>query len=348
MRFGESVNSLEEYIPFSYKPGMIRLDANESCISLPDSIKAEILNVISEVELNRYPDPYCKDLRKAFGRYYGIDCDNVVVGNGSDELISIIFSSLIPSDSKSLTVAPDFSMYSFYASLYNRKNDVYQKDENYNIDVDEFIDYINKNGYDFVMFSNPCNPTGQGIEKSDILKIVKNTSAMICVDEAYMDFWDESESVCNEVDTYDNLMVLRTLSKAIGLASCRLGFAVANKNIISMFNKVKSPYNVNSVSQSIGCYILNNPDILNANGEFIKKQTQDLYNRIKKLNIKDSIVYEPKTNFVFVKVPTAREIFEKLKNKNIIIRCFGSDRLRITAGTEDENEAVLNALEEMC
>lgn len=348
MRFGETVDSLEEYIPFSYKPGMVRLDANESCLELPKELKNMITEAVSKVDLNRYPDPYCKELRKAFAEYYGINSENVVVGNGSDELISIIFSSLVPSDAKTLTVAPDFSMYSFYATLYGRKNEVYQKNSDCNINVDSFIDYINNGEYDFVMFSNPCNPTGQGLERNDILCIVENTKAVICVDEAYMDFWDESESVMKDVDTHENLLVLRTLSKAVGLASCRLGFAVANKNIISIFNKVKSPYNVNSVSQAIGHCILNNSDYLKNAAEFLKSQTKALYYGIKSLNIKDAKVFKSKANFVFIQVPTARETFERLKDKNIIIRCFGSDRLRITAGTEAENKILLEALEDIC
>ncbi|MBE6890649.1 MAG: histidinol-phosphate transaminase [Ruminococcaceae bacterium] len=348
MRFGETVNSLEEYIPFSYKPGIIRLDANESCLELPDEIKTQVLNAVNNVEFNRYPDPYCKELRRYYAEYYGIDSENIVVGNGSDELISIIFSSLVPIDAKVLTVTPDFSMYSFYATLYGRKNSQFNKNTEFNIDVDSFVNTINDGKYDFVMFSNPCNPTGQCLSRNDILHIVKKTSAVICVDEAYMDFWDENESVMKDVNTYENLLVLRTLSKAIGLASCRLGFAVANRNIISMFNKVKSPYNVNSISQAIGCCILSSSDYLRLSAETIKKQTMELYNSILNLKIKDAKVFNTKTNFVYIQVPYARRVFDQLKEKNIIIRCFGSDRLRITAGTETENKIVLQALEEIC
>ncbi len=347
MRFGETIDNLEEYIPFSYKPGMIRLDANESCLEISDELKQKVSEAVNSVNLNRYPDPYCKELRKSFASYYGISDENVVVGNGSDELISIIFSSLIPADAKCLTVAPDFSMYSFYATLYGRENRVFAKNTDLNVDVDLFIEEINNGGYDFVMFSNPCNPTGQALSRSEILRVIKNVKAMVCVDEAYMDFWDESESVMKDVNDYENLFVLRTLSKAIGLASCRLGFVVANKSIISMFNKVKSPYNVNSVSQAIGRCILDNKSELKNAADTIKKQTVSLLNGIKKLNIKDAVVYETKANFIFVQTPAARDIFNKLKEKNIIVRCFGNDRLRITAGTSSENKIVLGALEEV-
>ncbi|MBQ2881204.1 MAG: histidinol-phosphate transaminase [Clostridia bacterium] len=347
MRFGETIDSLEEYVPFSYKPGMVRLDANESCLELSEDMKHRISEAVSSVSLNRYPDPYCKELRKSFASYYGISDENVVVGNGSDELISIIFSSLVPADAKCLTVSPDFSMYSFYATLYGRENKVFAKNTELNIDVDRFIEDINNNGYDYVMFSNPCNPTGQALHRSDILRIVENVKAMVCVDEAYMDFWDESESVMKDVNNYENLFVLRTLSKAIGLASCRLGFVVANKNIISMFNKVKSPYNVNSVSQAIGRCILNNTDELRQAAITIKNQAKLLMNGIKGLKIKDAVVYDTKANFVYIQVPAARDIFNKLKDMNIVVRCFGNDRLRITAGTDSENKIVLDALEEI-
>lgn len=348
MKFGDKIENLQEYIPFSYKPDMIRLDANESCLDISDELKAGLLEVVSNVVLNRYPDPYCKELRAAFSEYYNICQENVVVGNGSDELISIIFSSLVSVDSKVLTVAPDFSMYSFYADLYGRNVDVYKKNENYNFNVNDFINYINEKKYDFVIFSNPCNPTGQGLERSDILRIIENSNAAICVDEAYMDFWDERESVMKDVNTHENLLVLRTLSKAIGLASCRLGFVVANRKIISMFNKVKSPYNVNTVSQEIGRYVLRNSSVLRESATFLKNQTLKLSDGIKNLNLKDAVVYNTKTNFVFIDIPYAKIIFEKLKEKNIVIRCFGSDKLRITAGTDFENNAVIKAMGEIC
>lgn len=348
MKFGENLNSTEEYLPFSYNAEMIRLDANECCFNVTDNMKKDISEIVSELEFNRYPDAYCSGLRKAYANFYGIDAENTVVGNGSDELISIIFSSLIPINSKILVTTPDFSMYSFYATLYGRTVEFYGKENDVSVNIDSLIEKINSGSFDFVIFSNPCNPTGQALSRREILQIVKNVTAMVCVDEAYMDFWNNNEeSVIKDIESFNNLIVLRTLSKAIGLASCRLGFVAANKNIISMFNKARSPYNVNAISQAVGEYILKNREYLIYTVEKIKIQTSFLSNKLMNLNIKNFDIFPSKTNFVFAKSPAADTLYKKLLKKNIVVRCIGPNYLRITSGTNFEILALTSALKEI-
>ena len=182
MVFGKKLNGAEEYIPFKYEPGMIRLDANESYADMPDEMKNKVLAEINAQAFNRYPDPASTALCKAFADYYGIFTSNVVAGNGSDELISIIFSALLPKHSKVLILTPDFSMYKIYANLYEHSVCTVEKDKDLNITAQAVIDAAKKNSVDFIIFSNPCNPTGQGMPASEVEKIVSSVSCAVCVE----------------------------------------------------------------------------------------------------------------------------------------------------------------------
>ena len=345
MVFGKKLNGVEEYVPFNYEPGMIRLDANESYADMPDEMKNKVLAEINSQAFNRYPDPASSALCKAFADYYGLFASNVVAGNGSDELISIIFSALLPRHSKVLILTPDFSMYKIYANLYEQSVVTVEKDEDLNITADTVIEAAKRHSADFIIFSNPCNPTGQGMVASEVEKIVSSVNCAVCVDEAYMEFWAENETVLPLVNKYENLMVLKTCSKAFGMAGFRLGFVIANENIISMFRKAKSPYNVNSLSQAAGLAALKNREYLKNMTAQIISRKQKLYNALKELESSVFHVYETKTNFVFVKTPMAKELYSYLIKNNIVVRYTSPDYLRITAGTRGENEILKTKLE---
>lgn len=322
----------------------IRLDANESFISVSEDMRAEICRVIENADFNRYPDPLCTDLRGIFAKNNGVSFDNVAVGNGSDELISILMNSFLEKGDKVITLSPDFSMYGFYCSGAECENVVLKKDENFNIDVDKIISCADENNARMIIFSNPCNPTSCGISADEVRRLIKSVSALVVVDEAYMDFWNES--VLSEVDDYDNLIVLKTCSKAIGLASIRLGFAVGNPTLIRAINAAKSPYNVNTLTQEIGKIILSNSEYIEKSRADIIRSKEELYTLLFKYSADDFEVLESKTNFIYIKTSRAREIFEKLKSCSIVVRCFG-DGLRITAGTKDENDRLLVCLDKI-
>jgi histidinol-phosphate aminotransferase len=325
----------------------IRLDANESCYNINEVIGDKIAEAIKNVALNRYPDPMAKDVVNTFADYYGISSDTVTAGNGSDELISIISSCFLEKGNSVLTLAPDFSMYAFYGSLYELDVHTLNKNEDLNITVDTIIDYCNSNNIKALIFSNPCNPTSLGIEKDEIIRLIKSVSCLVILDEAYMDFWDQS--ILDRVNEFDNLIILKTCSKAIGIAAVRLGFAVACPKITSMLRTVKSPYNTDSVSQIIGKTILSEKVLLTEYRKKLIDSRTQLNAEIKKLSEKYSIleeVYNSVTNFVFIKTSSAKAIHTKLLEKSIAVRGFDG-YLRINAGTEEENNAVIKALEEI-
>lgn len=338
----EKLVKLTPYDPIQgdYK---IRLDANESFIDTPDDILAK---AVRGAALNRYPDPYAKKLIDAYSGLYGIDSDLVTAGNGSDELISIITACFLQKGEKVLTLVPDFSMYSFYSSLYELDVRVMKKEDDLTVDIDKVIETVRRENIRAVLFSNPCNPTSLGLDREDVIKLITSVEALIILDEAYMDFWTESQSLIKDTARYDNLIVLRTCSKALGMAGLRLGFAVSNAVITEKLRAAKSPYNVNSLTQSAAEFMLSDKGEMNRRIKACKDALNELDNGLRERNFPFfETVYPSVTNFVFIKTAKAREIFEYLLSQSIAVRYMG-DYLRITAGSTEENKALIKALSE--
>lgn len=343
-QLNDKIKNLVPYEPISgtYE---VRLDANECPVNFPEDIKAQLRQKLEEVEFNRYPDPLAQSVVNSFAEYYGVKPEFVTAGNGSDELIFLIESAFLKKGDKMLVASPDFSMYNFYSSICEVECETFIKDENLDLDVDALIRKINDDKIGMVIFSNPCNPTGRGISKEDARRLVTSVDALVILDEAYMDFWDES--LLDEVDQHSNLIIFRTASKLVGAAALRLGFAVANPVISTAIKAVKSPYNVNSISQAFGEVIFRQKEYLQNRKKTIVKNREMLYNGLVKIfaGRQNMTVYSSVANFVFVKTDQSKQIWEFLKDKSIVVRLMG-DYLRVTAGTEAEVEKVLSALNE--
>ncbi len=334
---------LKNLLPYDPIQGeyKIRLDANESFISTD---RERLCEAVSSVPLNRYPDPYAKRLISAYCDFYGVDNELVTAGNGSDELISILTACFLEKGDKILCFSPDFSMYSFYSSLYELNVVMMDKESDLTINIDKAIQKINQENIKAVIFSNPCNPTSLGVVKADVERLITSVNALIILDEAYMDFWDEEQSLIKDTAKYDNLIVLRTCSKALGMAGLRLGFAVSDKIITNKLRAAKSPYNVNSLTQSVAEYFLSNKQEMKNHIEQCKNARNELFDLLNELQMPCfEKIYTSVTNFAFVKTPKAKEIFDYLLDNSIAVRYMG-DHLRITAGSSEENKALYDAL----
>ncbi len=344
-QLNEKVKNLTPYEPISgtYE---IRLDANESFLTFPKEIENEMVEALKNSALNRYPDPMTTKLVKGFADYFKVDAACVTAGNGSDEIISVIMNAFLQKGDKILILEPDFSMYRFYAEIAECECVKYQKDENLDVSIDDVISLAKSENIRIVIFSNPCNPTSRIVTKDDVRKLINSVDSLVVLDEAYMDF-AEDESLLGEFENYDNLIILKTCSKALGSAALRLGFAVANKTLTNVIRAVKSPYNVNSVSQALGEVLFSHPEYIDKCIETVVNSRKELYSALKEIN-SDKIekIYETHTNFVFMKVKNAKEVFEKMKDNSIIIRNMG-DFLRITAGTEYENAKMLETFKKV-
>lgn len=337
----EKIRDLEPYEPIAgnYK---IRLDANESFLRLPESVLASALHAMMRVELNRYPDPTAKDLCAAFAKCYKVKPECVAAGNGSDELINVIFQSFLMKGETYATLTPDFSMYDFYGYVSECRGIQIKKDENFAIDIDKVIETCNNENVKLLIFSNPCNPTSVGLTRETVRKIIKSVSALVVLDEAYMDFWDES--MLDEFEDYDNLLILKTCSKAFGLAALRVGFAVGNEKLVRAIKAVKSPYNVNTCSQKMAETVLQNRAEADAAIRRLllsRDELQEKFDRMAQRFPGKLETVKSVTNFIVLRTPYAKELYERLLSESIAVRYLKNmSALRITAGSTGENAAV--------
>ncbi len=341
-------DKLKCLVPYDAVAGdyKIRLDANESFIDPGEVFGEQFLSAVSKVKFNRYPDPMAAELCEKFARCYGINPSCVVAGNGSDELITVIMGAFLRPGDRVLTFSPEFSMYKFYGEIYEKTNIVADKKEDLILTSGDVLDAVNESKPAAIIISNPCSPTSLVMGREDVLHIVENTEALVIIDEAYMDFSDQS--IMKVASKYDNLIILKTCSKAWGMAAIRLGFAISSKKIIQALHCVRSPYNVNGLTQAAGCVIFSNPDYIKKSVEEIKKARDYLYQGLLQFEENEAVrrVVKPDTNFVFVELEDAGSVYDELKKRSIIVRRLG-EYLRITAGTKKENDTLIQALSEI-
>lgn len=344
----EKINSLDEYIPdnASYR---IRVDANESPFLPSATMMADMRAAFEEIPFNRYPDSTASALVAEYAKIYGVDENCVVAGNGSDELISVISQTFLSPGDKVMVVLPDFSMYEFYAKIGGAEIVRYTKHDDFEIDFSEVSREVAEKSIKMVIFSNPCNPTGRCYPKADIENFVSRTDALIVVDEAYMEFCESDNGIINDYEKYENLIVLKTLSKAFGLAAMRCGFAVGQAELISAIKKVKSPYNVNTATQRVAAAALRHYEEIKENTAVMiserKKLSSALYEMAERYGFK---VYESDTNFVFAELgDAAQKVYSALKDNSIKIRCMGK-YIRVTASFKEETDEVIRELDNAC
>lgn len=338
------IRDLKPYEPLSGK-FKVRLDANESFLTLPESIQARMLRSTLGLLVNRYPDPMAEALCAAFAKRCGLKAEAVAAGNGSDELISVLFQGFLMKGERYATLTPDFSMYDFYGHIAECGGVRIQKDEDFVIDVDKVIETCNNENVRLLIFSNPCNPTSLGLTREAVRRLVRGVSALVVLDEAYMDFWDES--MLSECTDYDNLLILKTCSKAYGLAGLRIGFAVGHSRLIRAIKAVKSPYNVNASSQKMAQAVLESRSECDAAVRCILLSRDGLQAGLSALaeTYDDVTVLKSVTNFVVLKTPRVAALYEYLLEQSIAVRYFPDmSALRITAGATGENDAVLRQI----
>ncbi len=337
------IKDLSPYEPItgSYR---VRMDANESFLAPSEEMMEKITKIVSKVHFNRYPDPYAVDLCTAFANYYRVNPDTVTAGNGSDELISVITNAFLQKNDKVMCFTPDFSMYEFYAYISECRCIDLPKNERFEINIDNAIETANREGVRMIIFSNPCNPTSKVLDRVEVIRLIEGVNALVVLDEAYMDFSDQS--LMGFAEKYDNLIILRTCSKAAGMAAIRLGFAVANRRLTDAIRSVKSPYNVNSVTQAIGCELFEDYSYFKYSVERINSSRDMLAEEMIKLahDFPDKIeVIGYAANFVYAKMCDADKLFDSMLKEGIVVRHF-NDYLRITAGRNHENMEATEAI----
>ncbi|MFR9210686.1 MAG: histidinol-phosphate transaminase [Intestinibacter bartlettii] len=337
----ESIRSLEPYVT---NPTIcsVKLDANEG----DKDLYLDLLKKLgeSDITLNYYPDDSYSELKKEINNYVGYEPKNITVGNGSSELLDLCVKTFVDKDETILSLDPTFSMYSIYAQVFSAKYIGAKADEDFKVNVDSIIKDIKENNPKLIILCNPNNPTGSVLTKEEVRKIVKSTDALIALDEAYMEFGDES--LIDEVMDYDNLLIVKTVSKAFSLAGIRMGYIVANEEIITSIEKVRAPYNLNSLSTYIATEALRQKERMFDYIKKIKGEREQIYKALVDLGVK---AYASGANFVFFK-SDIDNLQKKLVDKDVLIRKF-SGKLdgyyRVSVGTKEQNEKFLEAFKEV-
>lgn len=339
----DNIKNLQEYKP-NENTYRIKLDANEGRNFLFEYIKEEGLKFPEGFDLNIYPDSQSTLFRREIGEYLDMDSKYIVAGNGSSEMIELIMKTYIDEGDSIVSFLPTFSMYSIYSQIYGGNFVGVESNKDFSFDIDRLIRKVEEVRPKVILLCNPNNPTGYLMKQEQIKKVLDNVDCIVVVDEAYIEF--AKGSMVNEIRNYENLIVLRTLSKALGLAGVRLGYMVANEGIISIINRVKAPYNLNSISQYIGVRALRNKDKIGEYVEEVKLERNFVCGGLKGLPLQ---VYDANGNFVFFK-SEEEGLGKKLEEKGIIIRDFSGDLkdyYRVTIGERWQNEEFIKSIKEI-
>ena len=343
----EDINNFKEYF-IDNPENMIKLDAMEYPVdkSLRDVIKSLNINE-KEILLNRYPESHSQELEKIILDYFGLNSNfGVNFGNGSDELIQNICLAFSKKGNNVMVPSPSFSMYEKIISTVKLKYIPEYLNEDFDIKIDQMIKNISKYKPAIIFLACPNNPTSNLWDKDKIIQIIESSESIVVIDEAYVDFCESS--YIDLIEKYENLVILRTFSK-IGFAGLRLGFMISNKEISSIINKIRLPFNINTVSLKIIINIFENFSIIKKNCQNIISLREKLYSDLSELrNIK---VLKSSTNFLIFKTlnKSSDEIYKLLKDSNILIKNLNNNSnlknfLRVTVGTEEENNSFVSTL----
>ncbi len=323
-----------------YQKGVF-MDANEN--SLGSVISTEYGS-----ELNRYPDPLSMDLRKALGKFLNVSEKNIFVGSGSDEIIDLLIRLFVEQDEEVIFLEPSYGMYKVAAQVANVNVKSLLLKSDFQIDVPNLLSQIDSKTK-IIFLCSPNNPTGTLVNLEDVKTICKNFTGIVVIDEAYIEFASKP-SLANKVSSVKNLVILRTFSKAWGLAGIRVGYAVAQEMVIEYLDKIKLPYNLNRISSELAIKALKKNLKMLKFRTVILKEREKLASNLTNLGFK---VFPSEANFLLVNYPNASEIAKTLViNYGIIIRDFGSkpllkDCIRISVGTPEQNILLIKSIKKI-
>lgn len=326
---------------------IVKLDANENALGASPKALAAVTGQLDS--LNRYPDGYFQGLRHALAGYWGVKEDQIIAGNGSDEVLSLIAQTFLDQGDEMIVVDPTFSSYEFYATVMGaRVIHLRLEPETFVLDVDKVLNAVTER-CKIVCVCTPNNPTGLLIDRASMERLVRRLpkDVLLVVDEAYFEYVTDEDAVSamEYVGGDRLLLVSRTFSKIYGLAALRVGYAVTSRAVADYMGRVRSPFNVNSLAQAAAAAAVGDEEHRRASREMNEEGKAFLYALFDRLNIP----YLPtEANFIFAKTGNADRIREKLMEQGVIIRAsssYGDDHIRVTVGTMEENRLFAAALE---
>ena len=310
------------------------LDANENPFNPP---------------YNRYPDPLQWEVKEKIAQIKGVSPENILLGVGSDEPIDLLFRAFCrPGINNVVAIDPTYGMYKVCADINDVEYRPVVLNEDFDFSPDKLLDACDENTK-LIFLCSPNNPTGNALSVTKIVEVLTRFSGIVIVDEAYIDF-SSQPSFLKKLNEYPNLVVLQTFSKAWGSAGIRLGMAFASSEIISIFNKIKYPYNINKLTQEHALILLSHQDQVRLWVKELIDERNELARQLAAFSFINKI-YPSDANFLLVKTNDAQRLYNYLVTKVIIVRnrsnitlCMGC--IRITVGTSEENQILLDALKE--
>jgi len=303
-----------------------------------------------DTDYNRYPDPHQKQLKKRISELKKVNEEQIFLGNGSDEAIDLLFRAFCdPGKDEVLIPQPTYGMYAVSAYINDVKINSVSLTKDFDLDLKATLSAVTPQTK-IIFLCSPNNPSGNLLTSEKVIEVINSFRGLVVVDEAYIDFTN-SLSLTESLNQYKNLVILQTLSKAWGLAGLRLGICFASKEIISVINKIKPPYNISSATQSLALERLQQVEIKNQQVKEIVDQREIMKARLSESKIVEH-VYRSDSNFLLVQVKNTKKVYENLLTKGIVLRdrsnvILCNDCLRITIGTSKENQLLLDELKKL-
>jgi histidinol-phosphate aminotransferase len=342
--FRSAINAMTGYVPGEQpKPGtpIIKLNTNENPYPPSPEAIAVLRNLDSEW-LRRYPDPFAKEFCQAVSEALDVPADWIIVGNGSDELLNVLIRACAEgSDRQVVYPTPTYVLYRTLAAMQPAEVVEIPYPPNFQLPLDELV--VANGAITFI--ASPNSPSGHSVPLADLRWLAERVSGIVVVDEAYVDFADYSALPL--VEEFDNILILRTLSKGYSLAGLRLGFGIANPKLLAGLFKIKDSYNIDAIATMVGAAAMRDRAYKDLCAEKVKTSRAKLTVSLKNL---DFTVLDSQGNFVLATPPkgNAEQLYLQLKARGILVRYFKQpeleDKLRITVGTEEQNQTLIKAL----
>ncbi|HYG54842.1 MAG TPA: histidinol-phosphate transaminase [Burkholderiales bacterium] len=331
--------------PVAASEGMVKLDAMENPYPLPEDLRRELAARLAEAELNRYPTPSPQKLREAIARRMGVPAGmEILLGNGSDELIQILITALARPGASMMYPSPTFVMYSMGATFTGMRPVPVPLRDDFTFDADVFIERMRAEKPALVFLAYPNNPTGVLYPEDGVARVIRACPGLVVIDEAYHVF--AGKSFMPRLAEFDNMLVVRTVSK-LGLAGIRLGYLVGRPEWVAQLDKVRPPYNVSVLTQAAALFLFERLDVLEAQAARIKAERAALGTALARLE--GVTVFPSEANFFLIRVPDAERTNQALKEQKVLVRNLHPairNCLRVTVGTPDENRILVAALRE--
>lgn len=339
---------LRDFTPYHAvsKKYNIKLDANENPYPVSETVLSRLKHWLDTKDnITRYPDTDAHRLRERLAKHHAVNKEEIICTVGSDQLIDLIIKVFVEEKDVVLVPNPSFSMYTLSTVINHGKAVPYQLDSNFDYDYEAIIAAYKIYQPKLVFICTPNNPTGNKASIKGIKHILDVIKCPVIIDEAYEEF--STESMIDYIDDYPQLIILRTFSKAYGIAGLRIGYGISNKTMIDIIGIVKPPYNISSFSQVAAEFILDDIDYYDKKLDDIHNNTEILLCDLKKISIFEKI-YETSGNFILAKVKD-KGLVEFLSKKGLLVRAFGNlgrleSHIRISVGTKEENKELIQLI----